>query len=103
MKHAFYSTAGRVKPINEDAALLRIASCAHHVRGMLAVCDGVSSLSDSAQASRFVIACLNELFEKWKMQSIRPQKEFPMEQHVHCLCSKMIHIIYSKLVTAEFT
>ena len=75
MKHAFYSTAGRVKPINEDAALLRIASCAHNVRGMLAVCDGVSSLSDSAQASRFVIASLNELFEKWKMQSIRPQKE----------------------------
>lgn len=75
MRYACYSGAGRVKLVNEDAILLRVASRGSKLRGMMAVCDGVSSLTQSAYASRFVIKCLNELFEKWKQQQIQPLQE----------------------------
>lgn len=76
MKYACYSNAGRVKAVNEDAILLRVAACEGKQRGMLAVCDGVSSLNQSAYASRFVVRCLNDWFERWKNQRIDPYQEF---------------------------
>lgn len=75
MKYSFYSSAGRIKKVNEDAALLQVAFCGGSLRGMAAVCDGVSSLSHSARSSRLVIACLHRLFEKWKQQPIQPRQE----------------------------
>ncbi len=75
MKYSFYSTAGRIKAVNEDALLLQVAICGSSVRGMVAVCDGVSSLSNSSRTSAFVIRQLHILFERWKKHSIQPQCE----------------------------
>ena len=70
MKYSYYSDKGNHKKRNEDAFELHIATCANRMRGMIAVCDGVSTSDDGLYASRFVISKLHELFERWKEYSL---------------------------------
>lgn len=70
MKYSYYSDKGNHKKRNEDAFELHIATSANRMRGMIAVCDGVSTSDDGLYASRFVISKLHELFERWKDQSL---------------------------------
>lgn len=70
MKYSFYSDKGNYKLRNEDAFELHIATFNDKMRGMLAICDGVSTSDDGKYASRFVIAKLHNLFELWKSHSL---------------------------------
>lgn len=63
MKYSFYSDCGGFKKRNEDAYELHIAACGNQLRGMIAICDGVSTSDDGKYASRFVIAQLHHLFK----------------------------------------
>ena len=61
MKYSYYSDKGNHKKRNEDAFELHIATSANRMRGMIAVCDGVSTSDDGLYASRFVISKLSFL------------------------------------------
>lgn len=67
MKYAGYSDKGVYKKRNEDAYIIRIASRGQSLRGLLAICDGVSSSDDGRFASTFIVKHLNSLFEEWKL------------------------------------
>lgn len=70
MKYSYYSDKGNHKKRNEDAFEIHIATSANRMRGMIAICDGVSSSDDGKYASRFVVSRLHELFEQWKEHSL---------------------------------
>lgn len=80
MKYSFYSDCGSVKKRNEDAYELHIAACGNRLRGMIAVCDGVSTADDGQYASHFVIERLHHLFKLWNQREIDWRKAV---YHIH--------------------
>lgn len=80
MRYSIYSNKGSRKQKNEDAYELHIASMKDRLRGMAAVCDGVSSCDDGKYAAHFVISRLHELFERWKCGSVDWRNEI---LHIH--------------------
>ena len=84
---AYATDAGNVKPVNQDALLIKSAAVDATETMLLCICDGMGGLSMGERASTHVICRFSEWYEKCLSEAMEAEdrEEFIREQWVELL------------------